>query len=146
MLPLFGQELETSCVAACVRMVLASLGHMLTEAEIRTRCGHSRLGMRLNQIAGGLKDLPITVEYHLDWSRDDLSAAVRHEAFPIVGLDLRPIEGLFAFHAVIVVGLKSDQVVLHDPRYSNGAQLVGLPAFEMAWNNVDREAVIIKQS
>jgi hypothetical protein len=103
--------------------------------------------MRLNQVADGLKDLPVAVEYHLDWSRDDLNDAVRRETFPIVGLDLRPIEGIFAFHAVIVAGLKSDQVILHDPRYSNGAQLIGLPAFEMAWNNVDREAVvIIKQS
>lgn len=146
MLPLFGQELETSCVAACVRMVLASFGYMLTEAEIRTRCGHSKLGMRLNQIADRLKDLPVAVEYHLDWNRDDLSDAVRCEAFPIVGLDLRLIEGIFAFHAVIVAGLKSDQVILHDPRYSNGAQLVGLLALEMAWNHVDREAVVIKQS
>ncbi len=35
MLPLFPQELPTSCVAACVRMVLTSLGHRLSETDIR---------------------------------------------------------------------------------------------------------------
>ncbi|MGH9855121.1 MAG: cysteine peptidase family C39 domain-containing protein [Blastocatellia bacterium] len=66
MLPLFAQELSTSCVAACLRMILAALGFSLTESEIRSRCGHSDLGMRLNQVAQGLDDLPVKVEYHCD--------------------------------------------------------------------------------
>ena len=67
MLPLFPQELPTSCVAACVRMVLTSLGHRLNETDIRHRCGHTALGMRLNQVASGLEDLPIDVQHQLDW-------------------------------------------------------------------------------
>ena len=35
MLPLFPQELPTSCVSACVRMVLTGLGHRLSETDIR---------------------------------------------------------------------------------------------------------------
>src|SRR2546425_10994099 len=62
-LPLFAQELTTSCIAACVRMVLTDLGLSLAEAEIRHRCGHSKVGMRLNEVAGGLKDLPVAVGY-----------------------------------------------------------------------------------
>lgn len=66
MLPLFRQELPTSCVAACVRMVLAGLGHSFSEAEIRHRCGYEAAGMQLGKIANGLKDVPVIVEYQID--------------------------------------------------------------------------------
>ncbi|HXG68814.1 MAG TPA: cysteine peptidase family C39 domain-containing protein [Blastocatellia bacterium] len=142
-LPLFRQELETSCMAACVRMVLAALGHALDEHEIRVRCGHTKSGMRLNGVAGGLADLPVAVEHHVDWSLDDLREAVRNSAFPIVGVDLRPIEGLFAFHAVVIADIAGDQVIVHDPLHEQGPRAIGLRAFELAWQNADREAVLI---
>lgn len=37
--PQFQQELEYSCVAACVRMVLAHYGAIRTEAELRLFLG-----------------------------------------------------------------------------------------------------------
>jgi ABC-type bacteriocin/lantibiotic exporter with double-glycine peptidase domain len=123
-LPLFPQELPTSCVAACVRMVLADLGHSLSEAEIRHRCGHEAAGMRLGKIASGLKDLPVTVEYHIDWGRDDLIDLVRAGVFPIVALDLRPVEGRDAYHAAVVVDVTSDQMVVHDPLQEKGPRTI----------------------
>lgn len=41
------QEHPGSCVAGCVRMVLASLGEAWTEAEVRQVIGHTRLGVAL---------------------------------------------------------------------------------------------------
>jgi len=148
-------------------MVLEALGHTLTEAEIRQRCGHAKGGMRLNQVADGLKDLPVIVEYHTDWSRDDLRDAIRqtplpktllpitgidarpvddsfafHETLlPIVGVDLRPIDGTFAFHAVVVLDLIGDGVRVLDPL--QGERTIGLASFEAAWNNADHEVVVI---
>lgn len=143
MLPLFSQELPTSCVAACVRMVLTGLGHSLTEADIRRRCGQLTLGMRLNQVANGLRDLPVAVAYELEWSLDDLVGAVRVGTNPIVGIDLRPVEGIFAYHAVVVVDITAEQVLVHDPRHRKGASSIGLNTFQAAWKAADREAVII---
>ena len=145
MLPLFPQELPTSCVAACVRMVLTSLGHPLTETDIRDRCAHTALGMRLNQVASGLEDLPLGVEHQLDWGLDDLADAVRVGVFPIVGIDLRPVDGIFAFHAVVVVNISTDQVVVHDPLHDEGPRSLGISAFEAAWSAADREAVVIRR-
>ncbi len=145
MLPLFPQELPTSCVAACVRMVLTSLGHRLNETDIRHRCGHTALGMRLNQVASGLEDLPIDVQHQLDWGLDDLADAVHADAFPIVGIDLRPVDGTFAFHAVVIVNISTDQVVVHDPLHDEGPRPIGISAFEAAWSAADREAVIIRR-
>ncbi len=144
MLPLYSQELSTSCVAACVRMVLAALGVALSEAEIRSGCGYSGLGMRLNQVAQGLVDLPIKAEYHTDWNLDDLTAAVRQSVFPIVGVDLRLVEGLFAFHALVITNVMSDQVLVHDPRHAFSPQTISLPTFEDAWESADRECLVLE--
>ena len=81
--------------------------------------------------------------YRIRSSLDFLVQAVRRNAWPIVGIDLRPIEGIFAFHAVVVVGISSDQVVVHDPLYQAGTRSVGQVAFITAWTAADREVVII---
>ena len=144
MLPLYSQELSTSCVAACVRMALAALDYSLPEAEIRTRCGHSGLGMRLNQVAPGLADLPIKAEYHTDWNIDDLTDASRRSVFPVVGVDLRFVEGLFAFHALVIAKVMSDQIIVHDPRHAHSPRTISLRTFEEAWESADRECLVLE--
>ena len=47
MLTWYGQEQPTSCVAACVRMVLTGFGVMGTEGQARTLFGRPRLGITL---------------------------------------------------------------------------------------------------
>lgn len=125
-------------------MVLTALGFSLTESEIRLRCGHSNLGMRLNQIVAGLADLPLSVEYPIDWGLDDLAEATRQSVFPIVGIDLRHIEGLFAFHSVVVSKVTSEHLVVHDPLYPNSARHIGLQTFLEAWEGADKECLTIK--
>ena len=124
-------------------MVLVALGHDFAEAEIRSRCGYGRLGMRLNQVAAGLSDLPVTVQYHADWSLDDLEDAVRLSIFPIVGIDLRFVDGLFAFHAVVVAEINRDRLTIHNPRYAESPSHISRQAFEEAWESADRECLTI---
>ena len=95
-------------------------------------------------MASGLEDLLIDVQHQLDWGLDDLADAVHADAFPIVGIDLRPVDGTFAFHAV-VINISTDQVVVHDPLHDEGPRPIGISAFEAAWSAADREAVIIRR-
>src|SRR5574341_643479 len=125
-------------------MALAALGFSLAESEIRSRCGHSGLGMRLNQVAQGLADLPVRAEYHTDWSIDDLTEAVRRSVFPIVGVDLRFVDGLFAFHALVIADVMSDEIIVHDPRITHSPQSISLRTFEEAWESADRECLVIE--
>lgn len=69
--------------------------------------------------------------------------SIQRHAWPIVGIDLRPIEGIFAFHVVVVVGITSDQIMVHDPLYPAGPRSIGQLAFKAAWNAADREVLII---
>jgi hypothetical protein len=47
MLVWYAQELQSSCVAARVRMVLGGLGAQVAEARVRRLIGHTRLGVSL---------------------------------------------------------------------------------------------------
>jgi len=72
-----------------------------------------------------------------------LVGAVRVGTNPIVGIDLRPVEGIFAYHAVVVVGITPEQVLVHDPRHRKGPSSIGLNTFQAPWKAADREAAII---
>lgn len=113
-------------------MVLAGLGHSLSEADIRHRCGHTAVGTTLNQISNGLRDIPVVVEYQIDWGLEDLTDVVRSGGWPIVAIDLRPVEGVFAFHAVVVVEITRDQMLVHDPLHVAGPRPIGQATFEIA--------------
>lgn len=77
------------------------------------------------------------------WGLDDLMHAGQRHAYPIAGIDLCPVEGIFAFHAVVVINITTDQVVVHDPLYEAGPRSIGQLTFKAAWNAAEREAVII---
>ena len=56
MLTWFAQEFFSSCVAACVRMVLNGLGDHRDEAEVRELIGYSRLGVSLARAQARLSE------------------------------------------------------------------------------------------
>ncbi|MDZ7291508.1 MAG: cysteine peptidase family C39 domain-containing protein [candidate division KSB1 bacterium] len=143
MIPVYAQEQPASCVAACVRMVLAALDLHLAEQEIRTRCGQTAVGLRLIDVAKGLSDLPVAVHVHTDWGMDDLRDEIRHSHYPIVGIDLRPIDGRFAYHAVVVVKIESDKVPVHDPEAGQGIRELNTTSFMDAWDGADRQVLMV---
>lgn len=99
MLPVYQQELPASCVATCVRMVLAAHKIHLGEEDIRSRCRQTVSGLRLRDVPHGLAGLAVKATVHDDWGLDDLRDELRQANYPIVGIELRPIDGRFAHHA-----------------------------------------------
>jgi ABC-type bacteriocin/lantibiotic exporter with double-glycine peptidase domain len=75
MLIWFAQEQPTSCVAACVRMVLTGFGVVWTEAQIRTFLGRPRLGITLTAAHTRLAHAGARAALHEDWGLDDLREA-----------------------------------------------------------------------
>jgi ABC-type bacteriocin/lantibiotic exporter with double-glycine peptidase domain len=143
MLPVYEQEQPASCVAACVRMVLGALGLQFTEEEIRTRCGQTVVGIRLADVVDGLFDLLVSVIVHEDWALDDLRDEIRQGNYPIVGIDLRPIDGRFAYHAVVVVKVESKKVTVHDPQHRQGMRELNFTTFANAWKEADQQVLLI---
>jgi hypothetical protein len=83
--PHFQQELEYSCVAACVRMVLAHYGESRTEAELRRLLdtqptGRVTVGTVLGLLAAGTPRERILQAYpYLE--PDDIDAALAYAAW-----------------------------------------------------------------
>jgi ABC-type bacteriocin/lantibiotic exporter with double-glycine peptidase domain len=124
-------------------MVLFSLGFDVSEKEIRARCNYQDWGMWLGSIADGFADLPLNIEYHADWSIDDIKDSLRQAVFPIAGIDLRFLDGEPSYHAVVVTKVASDFVTIHDPRPKHTARKISLSVFESAWVSADNEVLII---
>jgi hypothetical protein len=143
-LSLFAQELPTSCVAACVRMILHSYGFQLNELTIRLRCGHTNLGMRLNQLANGLAELPFNIEYHTDWNIYDIKETLQRGVFVIAAIDLRFIDGINAFHAVVIAEVQSDLIVAHDPLPPPARREISWQTFVRAWESADQQCVMFE--
>ena len=87
MLRWFEQEQPTSCVAACVRMVLGGFGVACEEEQIRQWLGNPRLGISLMAAQAQLSKAGAKVGWHDDWGLDDLRDVLRHDCYPIIGVE-----------------------------------------------------------
>lgn len=143
MLPIHEQEQPASCVAACVRMVLESKALRFTEEEIRRRCKQPIVGLSLTDVPKGLSDLPVIVTVYNNWGLDDLRDEVRQENYPIVGIDLRPVDGRFAYHAVVVTKIESNKITIHDPEPGRGVRELNFTTFLAAWKGAKQQVLMI---
>jgi ABC-type bacteriocin/lantibiotic exporter with double-glycine peptidase domain len=131
--PHFQQELEYSCVAACVRMVLAHYGDIRTEAELRLLLDTHPTGTR----AGNMTRLSGSAfEVYLRPSNlVELQKALADNQPPIVFLKTGSLEywSMDIFHTVVLIGHDSASVALDDPYFATAPQTTSLQSFEKAW-------------
>ena len=140
----FAQELFSSCVAACVRMVLNDLGDSREEAQVRQLIGHARSGVSLVAAQTRLAQAGAIAEWHTDWNLTDLRDAVRADHFPIVGVERQPLGYQRAFHAIVLVKVTSTTVEALDPLDGPSPRRYGVAAFTEAWELAGREALLIE--
>ncbi len=131
--PHFHQELEYSCVAACVRMVLAHYGDIRIEAELRLLLDTQPTGTR----AGNVMRLsgPLFEVYLRASNLIELQQVLADNQPPIVFLKTGSLEywNMDIFHSAVLIGLDPLTVALHDPYWPTGPQTTSLPSFEKAW-------------
>ena len=144
MLTWFAQELLSSCVAACVRLVINALGDSRDEALVRALIGHSRFGVALAAAQTKLVEAGATTEWHTDWNLTDLRDAVRTGQYPIVGVERHLLGYPRAFHAIVIVQITSTTVEVLDPLDGPAPRQYGLAAFTEAWDLAGREVLLIE--
>ena len=139
------QEFPSSCVAACVRMVLGGLETQLEEVGVRQLIGYSPLGVSLAGAEANLVEAGAIAKFHDDWSLDDLRDALRKGQHPIVGVERHLLGYPGAFHAIVLIEVTSATVAALDPLDGPEPRSYGLPAFEAAWETAGREVLVIEQ-
>lgn len=143
MLTWFAQELSSSCVSACVRIVLSGLDVMASEEQVRRLLRHDKFGLSLATAQTRLASAGANVFFHNDWSLDDLRDELRQAHYPIVGVERHWLGYSSASHAIVLVGLSSNGVEVLDPMNGPQVRTFGLSAFEQAWTRADKEVLVI---
>jgi ABC-type bacteriocin/lantibiotic exporter with double-glycine peptidase domain len=140
----FAQELRTSCVAACVRMVLSLFGQEFPVSLLRERLQVSPLGLSLGEAAVQLTRLGVTAEFHRRWNIPDLRDCLRKGFFPIVGIERRVFGYPDASHAIVVRAITSQVTEVLDPLSQQASDALPLVTFELAWVESGRQALVIQ--
>lgn len=144
MITWYAQEQETSCVAACIRIVLSSFDQRLTEKQIRKVLGDPLFGISLAQTNQRLTQAGLNVAFHEDWALHDLRDCLWDGSHPIVGLERRFFGHTDSTHAVVLLGISSQSVSAFDPLGGAQAETFNLRAFELAWSSAGQQALVIK--
>ncbi|MBI1918599.1 MAG: peptidase C39 family protein [Planctomycetes bacterium] len=131
--PHYKQEFNYSCMAACVRMVLAHQGRSLSEAELRQLLNTQPSGTTPRNLTAlgplGL-DVQLAVS-NLSQLRDMLAAGLP----PLVFVDTGPLEywQTDCAHVAVLVGMDDTSVYLNDPFFDSAPQQSSLASFLQAW-------------
>lgn len=141
--PFYAQEKDSSCLPACLRMVLAAHDVQLSEKRLRELCAWSPeravSSSSVVATARALGFLHTSEDFGL--RLHDLRDALRAGLFPIVGVDLHAY-GQRGQHAQVVVSVSSRGVRVLDPLL--GPFLTSLLVFEQAWSGSDFLTILIE--
>lgn len=136
--PLYPQRKRADCLPVCVQMVLAFHGQAPDLAWLEQILESTAFGtagfkvLNLQHHGYTVTYAPATDERVL---RQALSANV-----PLIALLLTqhlPYWTQETAHAVVVVGLDEENIVLNDPAFPEQAQTIALNAFMLAWSDFD---------
>jgi ABC-type bacteriocin/lantibiotic exporter with double-glycine peptidase domain len=114
-----------------MRIVLSAYGLDISEAELRDLCDCTVFGTDALQAVVAARNLgfPGTAKHNL--SLGDLLILLEETAFPIVFVNLQPIDGIDESHALVVVEFREGHLVVCDPEI--GERLLDLQSFATAW-------------
>ncbi|HEX4951502.1 MAG TPA: cysteine peptidase family C39 domain-containing protein [Blastocatellia bacterium] len=140
----YAQEHPTSCVAACIRIVMSSFSLTCAEMQIRLIIGNPKLGISLVTTSAHLNQQGATSYAYDDWSLDDIRDAIRDGRFPIVGVERHWLGYAPASHAVVVVNVTSTGVEILDPLDGPQPKQFGVSAFQQAWHFAGQEVLILE--
>lgn len=142
--PHFQQELEYSCVAACVRMVLAYYGDSRTEADLRSFLDTQPTGTR----AGNLMRLsgPAFEVYLRPSNLVELQTVLANTQPPILFLKTGTLEYwvMDIFHSVVLIGVDPARAALDDPYFAQAPQTASVQTLEKAWAETGQFAAFIR--
>jgi ABC-type bacteriocin/lantibiotic exporter with double-glycine peptidase domain len=113
-------------------MVLAGRGTMISEAMIAQMCDCTILGTNAFQAVQVLRQLGFEQAGKYNLTMADLTKVLDEGEYPIVYVDLQPIEQSRDIHAMIVVTAIDEQSIqVLDPL--KGERVIDRRTFESAW-------------
>lgn len=112
-------------------MVLASLGIERSESALRALCDCTPFGTEALNAVDAARQLGFLGTAKQTLSPRELEAQVHNGLYPIVFVNMRPIDGMPGSHAFVVLAIEPSRVSVFDPLH--GERDLSRPAFESAW-------------
>lgn len=96
-------------------MVLATKGYLVSEAELRKRCDCTFLGTDALTAVDALRVMGFSNSSKCTLRLTELIMELNAGFYPIVFLNLLPIDGVNDPHAMVVTAVDDDSVNVYDP-------------------------------
>lgn len=142
-LPIYKQEKPYSCAVACLRMVLSVYGIKISEEELREKCKTTEIGTSAEDMVFCATEFGLEAEI-VYLTLPELKKILSDPIYPIVFINLFPINNIISTHAVIIVRIKNGEVEIIDPL--EGEQTLDLTKFAESWRICRGIAILIHGS
>lgn len=127
-------------------MVLSTFGVFVDEAALRQLSDCSSLGTDAFQLVEAARKLSfIATRKHTLASVDDLIRLLDEGSFPIVYVDLWPLQGGSSgqYHSLVVEEIKQESIVVLDPMV--GEREMPIEDFQAAWEEMRCLVIVVDQ-
>lgn len=129
--PFHKQETLYSCVPACLRMVFATHGVDVSEADLRAACDCTPLGTGSLQAVDAARSYGFQQSARYTLTLEELAILVEGGSYPIVFVSPRPIDGVTDTHALVLISIGAQDVTVYDPL--RGERSLSKQTFSTAW-------------
>jgi ABC-type bacteriocin/lantibiotic exporter with double-glycine peptidase domain len=141
-LPFYRQEEPYSCVPACLRMVLAGKGYLMSESALRECCDCTFLGTDALKAIDALRSMGFSNSSKCTLRFPELMEELNAGFYPIVFVNLLPIDGFNDPHAMVIIAVDDESANLYDPL--QGERRLPRSTFDTAWAMMRNLAILVR--
>ena len=142
--PLFyRQETPESCVPTCLRMILAGFEIYYAEAELRQMCDCTVFGTEALQAVEATRSLGFVNTSKYNLTLDDLETLLLNKCYPMVYVELQPIDQTFGTHAMVILSIDETLVHVLDPMV--GERQLDRCSFEAGWALMKGLTIVVER-
>ena len=124
-------------------MVVSSFNLDIAEAELRRLCDCTIFGTDALKAVDAARHLGFSGTAKHTLSFDELEELTSRGHYPIVLIDLRPIDGIKGGHALVVLGISDIAVNVYDP--AQGERFLHRQTFITAWAIQHNLTIIVER-
>jgi ABC-type bacteriocin/lantibiotic exporter with double-glycine peptidase domain len=122
-------------------MVLSHFNLSVSEGELRARCDCTIFGADAPYLVDVARQLGFDKTDIQNLTPDELQTILDEGRYPIVYVNLVPIDGIEGTHALVALEIGDDVVSVYDP--DQGERLLSISAFFKAWELKSNLAIIV---
>lgn len=123
-------------------MVLAAQGCVVSELELRELCDCTFLGTEALNAVDALRKVGFSNSSKCNMKTTELMVALNAGFYPIVFVNLLPIDSVNNPHAIVVTAIDEDEVSLCDPL--KGQRLLPRSTFDTTWAMMRNLTILVR--